>query len=93
MNKNRCKSCSSCGFPMEKPEDFAQSKVISIYCRYCTNEKGGLLPYDSILKATAKYYMESQGIPQDTAMKLANDLLITMPVWKNRTSVQLKENN
>lgn len=85
MNRNRCTSCNSCGFPMEKPEDFASSNIINIYCRYCTNEKGELLPYDDILSANAKYYRESQGISEDVAIKMAKDLLATMPVWKNRT--------
>jgi hypothetical protein len=84
MNKNRCKSCSSCGFPMEKAEDFAESNVINIYCRYCTNEKGELLPYETVLEANAKYYMESQGIPHNAAIKMATDLLTTMPAWKNQ---------
>lgn len=84
MNKNRCVSCNSCGFPMEKPEDFALSNVINIYCHHCTNEKGELLPYDVILNANAKFYMESQGISENAAMKMAKDLLATMPAWKNR---------
>jgi Putative zinc ribbon domain len=84
MNNNRCKSCGSCGFPMEKPEDFALSNVISLYCGHCTDEKGKLLPYDTILEANTKYYMESQGISQNAALKMAKDLLSTMPVWKSR---------
>lgn len=84
MNKNRCKSCNSCGFPMEKPEDYALSNVINIYCSHCTNEKGELLPYEAILKANTEYYVKSQGISQDAALKMAKDLLATMPVWVSR---------
>ena len=85
MNKDRCKACGSCGFPMAKPEDFSLGNVISLYCRHCTNEKGELLPYETILQANKKYYMESQGISEHIAIKMAKELLATMPVWKNRT--------
>jgi hypothetical protein len=84
MDKNRCKSCSSCGFPMEKPEDFAQSNVISIYCSHCTNERGELLPFETILAANIRYYMDSQGIAEAAAKTMAINLLANMPAWKNR---------
>lgn len=84
MNKDRCKACGSCGFPMEKPEDFSLSNVVSLYCRHCTDETGKLLPYEAILKANTKYYIESQGISENVASKMAKDLLATMPAWKNR---------
>lgn len=86
MDKNRCKSCSSCGFPMEKPEDFAMSNVISLYCSHCTNEQGELLPYETILQANVRYYMDSQGIAEQAALAMAKNLLATMPAWKNRES-------
>lgn len=82
MNQ-KCKSCSSCGMPMEKIEDFALGDANQDYCQYCTDKSGKLLPYDKILAMNAKYYMESQGITADAANTMAANLLKNQPAWKN----------
>lgn len=80
----KCKSCGSCGMPLEKAEDFALADMSQDYCQYCTDQKGKLFPFDKILAMNAKYYVESQGITQKAADQMALDLLKTMPAWKNR---------
>ncbi|MGZ5278716.1 MAG: zinc ribbon domain-containing protein [Pseudobdellovibrionaceae bacterium] len=79
----KCKSCGSCGMPMEKAEDFALGDIASLYCRYCTDKAGKLLGYDEILQANASYYKESQGMTDQAALKMATDLLKSQPAWKS----------
>jgi hypothetical protein len=76
-----CKSCASCAMPLERPEDFSQGNTQSEYCRYCTDETGNLLPYEAVLKMNAGFYIESQGISPEAAMKMAEDLLKSQPAW------------
>lgn len=81
--KPKCESCNSCGMPLENKEDFAMGDTSSAYCKYCVDTKGQLLPYESILKANAQYFQESQGLTEQAAIKMTKDLLKTMPAWKN----------
>lgn len=46
----KCPSCGSCGMPMEKPEQFGANDTSNAYCVHCTNDKGELFDYDTILK-------------------------------------------
>ena len=69
--------------PLENKEDFALSDPASSYCKYCVDAQGTLLSYEAILKNNAHYYKESQGLTEAAALKMAKDLLITMPAWKN----------
>lgn len=81
--KQKCESCNSCGMPLENKEDFALSDTNSIYCKYCVDKAGKLLPYQTILDANANYFKESQGLTEQAAAKMAKDLLKSMPAWKN----------
>lgn len=81
--KQKCESCNSCGMPLENKEDFALGDPSNIFCKYCVDEKGALLPYDTILQSNAGYYKESQGLTDQAATKMAKDLLKSMPAWKH----------
>ena len=83
MENKKCKSCSSCAMPMEKTEDFALGDSRRDLCRYCTDEAGNLLPFEKILEANANYYVESQGVTQSAAIKMASELLKNQPAWKS----------
>ena len=80
--KPKCESCNSCGMAMEKTDDFALGDTTQIYCRYCTDMKGKLLPFEDILKANAGYLKESQGISDAASIKMATDLLKGQPAWR-----------
>lgn len=80
--KKKCESCNSCGMPLENKADFALGDPTSIYCKYCVDKTGNLLPYDTIVKNNAHYYKESQGLTDEAATKMAKDLLVTLPAWK-----------
>ena len=81
--KQKCDSCNSCGMPLENKEDFALGDTSSIYCKYCVDKQGELLPYQTILENNAHYYKESQGLTEQAALKMAKDLLKTLPAWKD----------
>ena len=80
--RQKCQSCSSCGMPLEKPEDHALGNIESNYCHYCVDDNGQLLPYDKVLDANINYYVESQGITKESATEMARELLATLPAWK-----------
>ncbi len=80
----KCVSCGSCGFPMEKDDDFALSDRSQPYCRNCTDARGTLLSYEAVLVANAQYYIESQGISADAARGMAATLMAAMPAWRDR---------
>ena len=84
----KCVSCGSCGMPMEKPEDFALGDVTQPYCRYCTDARGKLLPYEEVLDFNAHIYEQSQGVTSEAAKRLAQALLADMPAWRDRHSGQ-----
>jgi len=80
----KCVSCGSCGFPMEKPEDFALGDPSQPYCRYCTDTAGALLPYEDVLKTNARHYVDTQGVSPEAATMMAAALLASMPAWRDR---------
>ncbi len=79
----KCKTCGSCGMPMEKVEDFSLGDVNANYCKYCTDKEGNLLPYKEILSMNAQYYMDSQGITAEKATQMASQLLKSQPAWSH----------
>jgi len=80
----KCMACGSCGMPMEKPEDHALGDETQQYCRWCTDERGMLLPYESVLAMNAESYVRSQGVTPEAARRLAAAMLADMPAWKGR---------
>jgi hypothetical protein len=81
--KTRCPSCNSCGMPLDKKEDFALGNPSSPYCQYCVDTSGKLLPYETILKNNTDYLKESQGLTDQAALRMAQNLLREQPAWKN----------
>jgi hypothetical protein len=70
--------------PLVNDEDFALGDTKAQFCKYCVDEKGALLPYETILEANKGYFQESQGISEVAAAKMAADLLKKMPAWKDQ---------
>ncbi len=84
MGTDKCPACGSCGMPMEKPEDHALGDVTRPYCRYCTDTRGELLPYEKVVETNASYYVASQGIKPDVATRMAQAMLADLPAWRDR---------
>lgn len=83
MSTAHCRSCGSCGFPMQTPEDFAGGHADSAFCSTCGDDQGQLKPYAEVLAANAAYYVRQQGVHPDAARALAAALLASMPAWKH----------
>lgn len=77
------KNCESCGMPMSKPEDFGGQNPNNKYCRYCTDEKGILKPFDEKLNDFAEFIMKSNDFGKEQALKIAKENLLKMPAWKH----------
>lgn len=77
-----CPTCYSCGMPMKTAADFAVGDQTKPFCSHCSDEKGNLKPYEEILSGTANYLSHAQGIDQAAAYKVANEMLKSLPAWK-----------
>lgn len=68
---------------MERKEDFSLGDESQELCKYCTDETGKLLPFEQIVKVNTDYYIDSQGITVEAATKMATDMLMAQPAWRN----------
>ena len=75
-------NCQSCGMPLNKPEDYGGGNVSSLYCKFCTDEQGNLLPREQVKAKMAQFYVQKQGKTQEEAEKLTDQLMGTMPAWQ-----------
>ncbi|MBA2650873.1 MAG: hypothetical protein H0U73_01180 [Tatlockia sp.] len=73
---------------MKKPQDFAMENVHQLFCSHCTDKEGKLLPYKAVLEGTINFFMQSQGIAKEAAVKMSKDLLSSMPAWKGKDLTQ-----
>jgi len=72
-------SCQSCGMPL------TDAKAGQMYCQYCTDEKGRLKPYETVLEGTTVgYFMQMQKLPRPKAEEAAREHLRKMPAWAGR---------
>lgn len=84
MGTDLCRSCGSCGFPMQDPDDFAGGNPEADYCSTCADANGALRPFDVVLQANAEYLVREQGIDIHAARSMAGALLASMPAWQER---------
>jgi hypothetical protein len=68
--------------PMDKPEDHGGGDVNNLYCRYCTDETGKLMPREQVRAKMIQFYVQKQGKEQAEAEKLTDQLMANMPAWK-----------
>lgn len=79
------KTCSACGMPMTKPEDFAQKDESKDYCVYCARPDGSMQSYPEKLEGTTEFLIHTQGLDKDAAFALAKRTLSKLPAWQNVT--------
>jgi uncharacterized glyoxalase superfamily protein PhnB len=73
-------SCQSCGMPLKDAVP-----GVTMFCQYCTDEKGQLRPYEQILEGTISgYFMGMQKMARPAAEKAAREHLAKMPAWAHR---------
>lgn len=67
---------------MDKPEDHGGGDVNNPFCKYCTDEKGNLLPREQVRAKMIQFYIQKQSKTQEEAEKLTDQLMAEMPAWK-----------
>lgn len=78
-----CRSCGSCGFPMQNQADYAGGDPEAEYCSTCADEQGRLRPFEQVLEANAEYLVRLQGLALGAARQMARSVLLTMPAWRD----------
>jgi uncharacterized glyoxalase superfamily protein PhnB len=69
-------SCQSCSMPLK------DAKPGQMYCGYCTDAAGKLLPYERVFEGTVSgYFMGMKKMPRPEAEKAAREHLAKMPAW------------
>lgn len=57
----------------------------TMYCTYCTDERGQLKSYEQVLEGTTSgYFMALQKMPREQAAVAAKAHLSKYPAWKSR---------
>lgn len=86
----KCQSCGSCGMPLLRPEDHASGDETSELCCYCVREDGTPKNYQEVLKGMAEYFIQSQGITQEAAQKIAYQVMDNLPYWTLKEKGMMK---
>lgn len=84
MSDAHCRSCGSCGFPMNEPADFAGGKADAAYCSTCADAHGQLKPFEEVLALNAAYFAREQRIELAVARNMARELLLASPAWQKQ---------
>lgn len=79
-------NCQSCGMPMNAPADFGGGKTDNLYCRYCTDATGNLLPKEVVRQNMIQFYTQTVGKTSEEAMVEVDKIMGTMPAWKIQPS-------
>ncbi len=84
------KYCLSCLAPLSDEHNAGASEV---YCRYCSDENGALLPRDKVLEIIAEWFRNWQkDLTISEARRRADHYMRSMPAW-NQVTVQSGDSN
>jgi len=72
--------------PMNAPADFGGGKTDNLYCRYCTDATGNLLPKEVVRQNMIQFYTQTVGKTSEEAMVEVDKIMGTMPAWKIQPS-------
>lgn len=78
------KICDSCGMPMESAKDHGAGNMENAYCKYCSDAKGQLKPWEMVLEGFINYMMKSEKKPREEAERMARAHLEQMPAWAKK---------
>jgi LSD1 subclass zinc finger protein len=73
--------CHACTAPLQNPEFRGAS---DIYCKYCSDEKGNLKPYEEVKAGIVQWIKDWQGVSDDVAAERAEYFMKAMPAWADR---------
>ena len=79
------KFCESCGMPLREKKDFGGGKIDNKHCVYCSDEKGDLLPYETVLGNMTAFIMNTSGLSKDKAYLTAKENMSKMPAWISKS--------
>jgi len=77
--------------PMEKPEDFGGGKIGGLYCKYCSDYQGNLLPRDQVRQNMVQFYTQTMGKSPDEAAIAVDQVMATMPAWQSSPTTVASE--
>ena len=67
---------------MDKPEDHGGGRPDNLYCKYCTDVQGNLLPRETVKQNMVQFYTQKMGKTPDEAAIEVDKIMATMPVWQ-----------
>lgn len=73
--------CESCGQDFTKPENIIQTDSGEIYCIFCTDSKGNLLPQNDVRESILHYWTERKNMPRKTAEEQVDEYMEKLPAW------------
>ncbi|MFZ6026275.1 MAG: zinc ribbon domain-containing protein [Chloroflexota bacterium] len=80
---NEEKFCESCGMPMKAPADFGAGRPDNPYCVHCTDAEGALKPYAVVLENMKNFAVQTMGVAEMEALKMAREGMAGLPAWKD----------
>ena len=81
---NNLNSCQSCGMPMEKPDDYGGGNASNLYCKYCTDAQGNLLPQETVRQNMINFYNKTMGQTPEQAAVEVDKIMAKMPAWQGQ---------
>jgi len=77
------KNCSTCGMPLEKPEDFVQGDENSEFCQYCVKEDGTVKSCTDIFEGGVEFFLSTLGDDRGLAERLCRKNMNRLPYWQD----------
>ena len=74
--------CESCGMPMVRLEDHGGGRLDVHYCKYCTDQAGGLKPREEIRQGMIDFTVVTQRKSIEDAEKFVDSYMKKMPAWR-----------
>jgi hypothetical protein len=78
------KTCTACGMPMERPEDFPLGDETKDYCVHCARPDGSMQSYEERAAGMAAFIVRTQGLDEGAALSAAKAQMAALPAWKDR---------
>jgi hypothetical protein len=77
------KTCSTCGMPLEKKEDFAGGDENAEFCLYCVNADGSVKSCAEIFEGGVQFFLGAIGGERAFAEKIVRKNMNQLPYWEN----------
>lgn len=71
---------------MNAPTDFGGGKTDNLYCHFCTDASGNLLPKEVVRQNMIQFYTQTVGKTSEEATVETDKIMGAMPAWKIQPS-------